>query len=166
LSGGDTGIELLEIDGLGITSGAAYAQTSTSLAASQGYGLNLSGLNPNAVGIDAIVNIEQDDIAQFTITTSGLSGYVDLNTGGMPTFDQTLTGSFPTAVDSDGRGTATTAHFNFDFYVVNSSTFLLLVTDTQIGTGIFELQNAAGAPGAVPAVEPLHPALHAAWQKK
>jgi hypothetical protein len=79
----------------------------------------------------------------------------------MTTFDQTLTGSFPTAVDSDGRGTATTAHFNFDFYVANSSTFLLLVTDTQIGTGIFELQNAAGAPGALAGVGPLHPAFNA-----
>ena len=48
-SGGGTGIQLLEIDGLGITSGAAYAQTSTSLAASQVYGLNLSALNLNEV---------------------------------------------------------------------------------------------------------------------
>jgi hypothetical protein len=120
LSGGGTGIQLLEIDGLGITSGAVYAQTSTTLAASQGYGLNLSGLNLNEVGINAIANIEQDDIAQFTITTSGLSGFVDLNTGGMLTFDQTLTGSLPAAVDSNGRGTAKTPSFGFDFYVVNS----------------------------------------------
>ncbi len=40
--GGGSGMQLLEIDGLGITSGAAYAQTSATLAASQGYGLNLS----------------------------------------------------------------------------------------------------------------------------
>jgi hypothetical protein len=160
LSGGGTGIQLLEIDGLGITSGAAYAQTNTTLAASQGYGLNLSGLNLNEVGVvNGIVSIEEDGIAEFTTTTSGLSGFVDLNPGsGMLVFDKTLTGSFPTRVDSNGRGTATTAVFGFDFYVVNSSTFLLLGTDTLIGTGIFELQNAAGAPGAEPGVSPLHPA--------
>jgi hypothetical protein len=70
-------------------------------------------------------------------------------------------------VDSNGRGTVATAPFNFDFYVIDSSTFLLLVTDTQIGTGIFELQNAAGSSGAVAGVSPLHPASHALaeWQK-
>ena len=47
----------------------------------------------------------------------------------MPTFAKTLTGSFPTPVDSKGRGTATTTSFDLDFYVVNSSTFLLLVTN-------------------------------------
>ena len=88
-SGGGTGIQLLEIDGLGFTSGPAYAQTSTSLAASQGYGLNLSALNLNEVGVNQIARIEEDDIAEFTATTSGLSGLVDLNTGGgMPTFGQ------------------------------------------------------------------------------
>jgi hypothetical protein len=151
-SGGGTGIQLLEIDGLGITSGAAYAQTSTTLAASQGYGLNLSGLTLNEVGVNEIAKVEEDDIAEFTTTMSGLSGFVDLHTDGMLTFDKTLTGSFPTTVDSNGRGTATTTSFDFDFYVVNSSTFLLLVTDTQIGTGIFELQNAAGSPGARPSL--------------
>jgi hypothetical protein len=78
----------------------------------------------------------------------------------MPTLGKTLTGSFPTPVDSNGRGTATTTSFDFDFYVVNSSTFLLLVTNAQtgkIGTGIFELQNAAGSPGAGPGVSPHHP---------
>jgi hypothetical protein len=157
--GGGSGMQLLEIDGLGITSGAAYAQTSTTLAASQGYGLNLSGLNLNEVGLNEIIGIEEDDIAEFTTTTNGLSGFVDINPGGgMLTFDKALTGSFPTPVDSNGRGTATTTPFDFDFYVVNSSTVLLLVTDTQIGTGIFELQNAAGTPGAEPGVSRLPPA--------
>jgi hypothetical protein len=147
VSGGGTGIQLLEIDGLGISSGAAYAQTSTSLAASQGYGLNLSSLSPNLVN-EQIIQIEEDYIAQFTTTTSGLSGSVDLHGSNLLAFDKALTGSFPAAVDSNGRGTATTTSFDFDFYVVNSSTFLFLVTDTQIGAGIFELQNPAGSPGA------------------
>jgi hypothetical protein len=85
--------------------------------------------------------------------------------GRMPTFDKALTGSFPTPADSNGRGSATTPLFDFDFYVVNSSTFLLFVTDTQIGTGIFELQN-ADSPGALPGISPLRPAFdaHAARQ--
>jgi hypothetical protein len=159
--GGGTGIQLLEIDDLGITSGGAYAQTSTTLAASQGYGLNLSGLNLNEVGVNEIANIEEDDIAEFTTTTSGLSGFVDLHVDGMLTFDKTLTGSFPASADRNGRGTATTPYFNFDYYVVNSSTFLLLVTDTQIGTGIFELQNAAGSPQTESGASTFHPAFHA-----
>jgi hypothetical protein len=169
LSGGAAGIQLLEVDGLGITSGAAYAQTSATLATSQGYGLNLSALNLNEVGVADVAALEEDGIAQFTTTTSGLSGTVDLNTGGgMLSLGKTLTGTFPAPVDSNGRGTVATAPFNFDFYVLDSSTFLLLVTDTQIGTGIFELQNAAGSSGAVAGVSPLHPAshAHAAWQKK
>jgi hypothetical protein len=148
LSGGGTGIQLLEIDGLGVTFGAAYAQSSTTLAASQGYGLNLSILSLSEVGVGEIVALEQDGIAQFTTTASGLNGLVDLNSGSTLTSGKTLTGSFPAPVDSNGRGTVTTPSFNFDFYVVNSSTYLLLVTDTQIGTGIFELQNAAGSSSA------------------
>ena len=68
---------------------------------------------------------------------------------------------FPTPADSNGRGSATTPLFDFDFYVVNSSTFLLFVTDTQIGTGIFELQNAGNSPGALPGISRLRPAFHA-----
>jgi hypothetical protein len=152
--GGGSGIQLLEIDGLGTTSGAAYAQTSTTLAASQEYGLNLSGLNLNEVGLDDVIGIEEDDIAEFTTTASNLSGLIDIHDAGTLTSDKTLTGSFPATVDSNGRGTASTSLFNFDFYVVNSSTYLLLLTDSQIGTGIFELQNAAGSTGAKSGVFP------------
>lgn len=148
VSGGGAGIQLLEIDGLGITSGAAYAQTSKILAASEEYGLNLRGLNSNLVGVNQIAQAEEDDIAQFTTTTSALSGFVDLHINNLLTFDKALTGSFPTAVDNNGRGTARTNYFDIDFYVVSSSTFVFLVTDTQVGTGTFELQNPAGSPGA------------------
>jgi hypothetical protein len=161
-SRGATGVQLLEIDGLGVTSGAAYSQTSTTLAAAQEYGLNLSDLYLNEVAVvNGVVSFEEDGIAEFTTTTSGLSGLVDLNPGGgVLTFDKTLTGSFPTTVDTNGRGTATTTSFDFDFYVVNGSTFLFLVTDSQIGTGIFEVQNVADAPGVRPGVSSLRPASH------
>jgi hypothetical protein len=35
--------------------------------------------------------------------------------GNMLTFDKALTGSFPTAADSNGRGTATTTYFDINF---------------------------------------------------
>ncbi len=161
-SNGVTGIQLLEIDGLGVTTGSAFLQSSVSLGASQGYGLNLSAVNSgNGSGA-----FEEDDIAQFTTTSSGFSGIVDINDEGNTTFDQALSGSL-TAPDSTGRGTATTtehgnAFISYAFYVVNSSTILFLETDTnQIGAGIFELQNASASPGAEPGIVTLRPAPQA-----
>jgi hypothetical protein len=142
-SNGITGIQLLEIDGLGVTSSAAYAQSGTSLAASQGYGLNLSGFNSNG---------EEDDIAEFTTTTTNFSGIVDLNDQGLTlTFDKTFTGTLPSAVDANGRGTATTNYFSYDFYVISSNAFILLEVDnSQVGLGVFEQQGAPGSAAAAP----------------
>ena len=59
------GLLLLEIDRLGVTTGAAYTQTAdATLAASQGYGMNLSGNNLSN-------SFEVDDIAEFTTATGG-----------------------------------------------------------------------------------------------
>ena len=68
------GVELLENDSAGALDGtlggAAYPQTSTSLAASQGYGLNLSGADLGS-GSES----EVDMIAEFSTDSSGgLSG--------------------------------------------------------------------------------------------
>lgn len=73
------GIQLLEIDSLGITQGAAYAQTATSFAAGN-YGLNLSGANTDNFGDVG----EVDDIAQFNATTAvapaiNMTGVLDEN---------------------------------------------------------------------------------------
>jgi hypothetical protein len=164
-AGGVTGVELLEIDSLGITSGTVYAQTATTLAASQGFGLNLTGINGSG---------EEDDIAEFTTSTTGFTGLVDLNdyVGGatQQTFDKALTGTFPSAVDANGRGTASTNFFTFDFYTLSSSTYLLLETDTtQVGEGIFEQQGGtSGIPADQPAASLMHQAFraHIAKQKK
>lgn len=158
-SNGVTGIQLLEIDGLGVTTGSAFVQSATSLAASQGFGLDLSAVNLGT-GTGAF---EEDDIAEFTTSSSSFSGIVDINDQGTVSPNQVLTGSF-TSPDSTGRGTATTtikssAFVSYTFYVVNSSTFLVLETDSnQIGTGIFELQNASASPGAQPGIVMLRPA--------
>ncbi len=161
-SNGVSGIQLLEIDGAGVTSGTAFVQTSTAQPGAQGYGLDLSAFN--------LTNgIEEDDIAEFTNSTSGFTGIVDINDDGSVSFDQSLSGTYPAA------GTATTTeHGNtfvsYNFYPVNASTFLLLETDgNQVGTGIFEQQNASGSPGtAQPGFSMLHTmvAPHAAMRHK
>jgi hypothetical protein len=157
---GGSGIQLLEIDGLGITSGAAYPQTSTTLAATQGYGLNLTGVNSGG---------EEDDIAEFVTTSSGFSGIVDLNDEGTLSFDKALTGSY-TAPDGNGRGSATTTnYFNFNFYVVNSSTYLLLESDaSQVGLGTFQQQSTPSSAAVQSPVSMLRPAFraHASRLKK
>jgi hypothetical protein len=169
-SNGVTGIQLLEIDSSatigfnGVTQGAAFVQTSTTLAATQGYGLNLSAINTNAGGTP----FEEDDIAEFVTTSSAFTGLVDVNDEGSTFSPQTLNGNY----SAGGAGyTATTTNFaNFNIYVVNGSTFLILEIDNnQIGAGIFELQNASGIPGAAqPAISILHaPASpHAALRRK
>jgi hypothetical protein len=151
-AGGANGVQLLEIDNGGITSGTAYAQTATSLA-SQGFGLNLTGFN----------SVEEDDIAEFTTSSTGFSGIVDLNDDGTTTFDKGISTSGFTPPDSNGRGQAVTNFFSFNFYTVNSSTVLLLEIDTtQVGLGAFELQSGSGATGAAQSPAALfHPVVHA-----
>jgi len=169
-SNGVTGVQLLEIDGL-LTSGVAYLQSSTTLAASQGYGLNLSAVN---VSNGAGAFFEEDDIAEFQATSSSFTpGIVDINDESSGTsYKQAFSGTY-TAVTT-GEYTATTTEagnpfVNFNFYAVNGSTFLLLEIDSgQIGTGIFELQNATGSPGAEPGISMVRsPAqAHAALRHK
>lgn len=151
-AGGVDGVQLLEIDNGGITSGTAYGQTAATLA-SQGFGLNLTGFN----------GVEEDDIAEFTTTSSGFSGIVDLNDDGATTFDKGISTSGFTAPDSNGRGQAVTNFFSFNFYTVNSTTCLLLEIDnTQVGLGMFEMQSGSGASSAAqPAASLMRPVMHA-----
>jgi hypothetical protein len=164
------GLLMLETDSLAVTTGAAYAQTSTALAASQPFGFNLS-----AVDLGNGSPFEEDDIAQFTTTSSGFGGIVDINDEGTTTFDQAFVGTYTATIDSTGRGTATTteagnAYVSFTFYAVSNTQFLVLETDTtQIGAGTFELQSAPGAGGAARAhIAMVHPVVraHGAFRRK
>jgi hypothetical protein len=152
------GIQLLEIDGAGITGGAALQQTTTSFAGSQGYGLNLTGANADG---------EVDMIAEFTATSSNMTGLYDVNNAGVTISDANLgTGTY--SVDSTGRGTASfpslqtnnnsaIGALDFNFYVVDGSTALLVETDNDSATG--NVQEAVGtlllqsASGAAPAIQ-------------
>jgi hypothetical protein len=147
--GANSGLLMLETDSIALASGAAFTQTSTTLAASQGYGLNLSAI---VIPGNFAAPFEEDDIAEFVTTSTGFSGIVDINDDGLTSFKQTLTGTYPFAVDSTGRGGANTNIFNYFFYVVNSTTFLLLEADgNQIGVGTFQLQNTPGSAAAAQA---------------
>lgn len=158
---GGSGVQLLEIDNAGITSGALYPQSSTALAAAN-YGFNLSAVNfSNGPG----ELFEEDDIAQFLTTSSGFSGAVDLNDEATLSFDKSLTGSFPNspAIDANGRGVATTTnYFNFTFYAVDASTFLVLEIDPgQTGIGTFQSQGAISTGSAArPVASLLRPMIH------
>jgi hypothetical protein len=145
------GVMLLEIDNgagssLGISQGNIYVQSATTLASSQGYGLNLSGANNNG---------EVDLIAEFTATGNTMSGLYDANNSGLLTANNSL-GNGTYSVSSNGRGSAqfpslqtnnnsVISALNLTFYIVNSSTVVFIEADgSQLATGAFELQNSSG----------------------
>ncbi len=152
------GVVLLEVDSLGgITSGTAYLQTSTSLASSQGYGLNLSG--DNRWG-------EADMIAEFTATSDDMTGLYDVNNSGALVSDQQFGTSNSSTSDTysvgtSGRGTAqiplqTTNNsilgtLDLTFYTIDGSNFIFIETDSnQVSTGVFEQQNSSSSTLAAP----------------
>jgi hypothetical protein len=151
----NAGIQLLEIDGSGITSGAAYAQGSTSLGTlPQGYGLNLTGLDSNG--------FEVDEIAEFTATTSGsLTGIADINDGGSLTPPGGVSlgsGTYTLDTPATGRGQISTSQFGLFFYVIDSSNVIFIETDASpVGLGAFELQTTPSAGAAEPAISMLRP---------
>lgn len=135
----DGGLLLLEIDGgagSGVTGGVALAQaTGASIAASQGYGMNLTG-------IDLFNFVEVDQIAEFKTTSTNMTGLIDSNDGGVLNTSN-LNGSY--TAGSDGLGSATFGNNNTPtgifFYSVDSSTALVLSTDSNaVEVGLFEVQ--------------------------
>jgi hypothetical protein len=154
------GLLLLEIDNTNIMSGAAYPQSSTAFSTSQGYGLNLSGIN---LGASTGTPEEVDDIAEFAANSTGTTvvGIVDENyaPSGGPIFDQALNGTY-VAPDANGRGqlsanAGNSSHstlnggFGLTFYTVDGSTFPFIESDNgQVATGVFVLQNSSAAAGA------------------
>ncbi len=151
-SGGGGGVLMLETDGLGaIMAGAAYAQSATSFAASQGYGLNLSGSN----------GAEVDDIAEFTAgsatSSPNVTGILDENDDGATNKPETLSGTYTPDSPATGRGSIvvpTLAYgileLDLEYYVVDSSTIIFIEGDTnQVSVGTFELQTPSNSSGAV-----------------
>lgn len=132
------GIELIEIDGNGVTSGVAFAQSSTALAASQGYAMNVSAENQN-------LGVEEDDIAEFTTTSSSFTGVVDVNDEGQQIIpSQRFTGTYSPDTPATGRGIFNSSNFGGVYYTVDNSDALFLELDpTQLGLGTLEAQSAS-----------------------
>jgi hypothetical protein len=136
---------MMEIDNGGSTNGVAYAQTATSLAASQGYGMNLSGANLNA-------GAEEDDIAEFTNNSGTFTGLIDFNDQGSSlSSGQKFSSTYLADSTVSGRGMVTAGSNSYDLvtYVVDSSTVVLLPIDnTLVGLGSFALQNSSAKANA------------------
>jgi hypothetical protein len=181
------GIELLEIDNAGITAGAAYSQSPSSLAASQGYALNLSGAYGTENEEDETEWLETDIIAQFSTNSSGISsGLYDANNLETGLISDLSLGASSAAYSNDsngdGRGTASFPNLqtnsnssvisalDFTFYTINSSSIVFIETDNgQVATGTLQLQSGSGSSGAIrPALSMVRPGLraHGALQKK
>jgi hypothetical protein len=127
------GLQLIEIDNAGLTAGVAFAQSATSIASAQGYGLNLTGVNTNG---------EEDDIAEFTNNNGTLTGVADFNDMGVLTPNQKFSGTYTADTTISGRGTITSSSFNLVSYVVDSSTTLFVEVDSsQVAIGSFVLQT-------------------------
>ncbi|MGA8273310.1 MAG: hypothetical protein WB919_17240 [Candidatus Sulfotelmatobacter sp.] len=157
------GILLLENDGDGISLGAAYAQTAgATFAASQGYGINLTG---TYLGANTDGQIEEvDDIAEITAASGGTAtGIIDENfdPDGGPTLGIPLSGGQYGAIGSTGRfglsataGTTTLSTleggFNLSLYSVDGITFPFVELDSgQVSTGVIVLQSPSSSSAGV-----------------
>jgi hypothetical protein len=131
----DGGIQLIEVDGSGVTSGVGFTQTSTALASGEGYGFDLTAVNMGST---------EDDIAEFTTTTSSLSGIIDVNDQGATSFKQQLTGTYTPDSPPTGAGVLSTNAFGGVYYTVDGSNALFIELDSsQLGVGALQSQNAS-----------------------
>jgi hypothetical protein len=170
------GVLLLEVDDDGLMSGAAYTQTAgATLADSQGYALNFSGItNPSASETGS--SSEVDDIAEFTAASGGnLTGIVDENSLVQTVVSLALTGTY-SEPDSNGRGqlsaTAGTSSsstlnggFLLTYYTVDGTTFPFIeMDDGEVAAGVFVEQSATSSSSAVAKSHAMyvpHPLVHA-----
>jgi hypothetical protein len=167
------GLLLLEIDQAGVATGAAYSQSaSATIAASQGYGLSLSGIYLGNSSAN-IPEAEVDDIAEFTTSSSGntISGVIDENStasvlDGFPTtfsapFVNNSTTSSTYTAPSGGRGqigaavgtssndTTLNGGFLLTYYTVDGTTFPFIETDGgQVSSGVFVQQDSSASASA------------------
>jgi len=132
------GVQLLEIETTqgvveGITQGTAFAQTNTTFATGQGYGLNLAAVNTNS---------EEDDIVEFTNTNNNLTGLIDVNDEGSTNNPSNFSGTYAPDSTNAGRGVINANDFTLATYTVDSSTTIgIEVDNSQLGLAVIGLQN-------------------------
>jgi hypothetical protein len=166
------GLLLLEIDDLGIATGAAYPQNATipTFASAQGYALDLTGSNPTAAEELDTSTVEVDDIAEFTAAVGGncttamaICGIIDENADpggselGEPLYGLALSSGTYGAIDNFGRygffadagnNNVTTLNGGFQLtaYAVDGTNFPFIESDGgQIATGVIVLQTPSSA---------------------
>jgi hypothetical protein len=155
------GLLLLEVDTAGITVGAGYTQTAgaTFGTASEGYGLNLSGINLSQ-------GVEVDDIAEFTANPTGtaITGIIDENytgaDGGQFLSEPFYNSSYTTPANGRGSITAYTGTssvpgtlnggFFLTYYPVDGTTYPFIEMDSgQVAAGVFVQQSTPGSSSAI-----------------
>jgi hypothetical protein len=156
------GVALIEIDGQGVTGGTAFAQTNTTFASGEGYGLNLTAVNSSS---------EEDDIAEFTNNSNTLVGLVDINDQG--SFGtQNFNGSYAADTTNPGRGVLTSNVFNLATYTVDSeNTIMIEMDNNQLGLGSIGQQAgtaSAGLAQRLASMKSIKPRdmVHKKWVKK
>jgi hypothetical protein len=132
------GVLLMEVDtgiNVGTASGVALAQQSgAAIAASQGYGLNMTGE-------DVANNVEVDEIAEFKTTSSAITGLVDVNDGGQVKTSN-FTGTYTTGTNGFGSASLNSGLAGMFFYAVDGSTLLFISTDSsQAALGMLQEQT-------------------------
>jgi hypothetical protein len=136
----DTGVDAL------VTSGVAMSQTSaTGLAASQGYGMNMTGF-------DLDNETEIDEIAEFTSSSSGITGLIDANDFGVANpSTSNFDGSYTAGSGGTGAATFTSGPLGGLFYygVSSSTLFALGIDSTDVVVGSIEGQTTPSASSAV-----------------
>jgi len=141
----NAGVQLLESDGVGFLDGAAVAQASgAAISSSQGYAMNLSAASANTGG-------EEDDIAEFSTTSTNFTGRLDINDQGALSSAQEYAGTYTVDSPATGRGELTSNAYNSGvFYAVDSSTLLFLDAGDGllVGTGTMLEQNAGSQSAA------------------
>lgn len=145
------GLLLLEVDPGGfttaVTGGSAMAQQSgATLNTSAGFGMNLTG--------EDVVNVsELDQIAEFKINGTAVTGLVDSNDfspgggGTVAAGTSNVTGTYTAPSNGTGAITFTSGGVAAIFYYpVDSSSALFISADTTQATmGILEVQSAPGS---------------------
>ena len=144
------GLQLLEIDGLGITNGVAYTQAATpALATGEGYGMNLSGVFLQNGGFTN----SEDDIAEFTNNNGTFGpGVIDFNEQGQSLlFKNTFQASYAADSSIPGRGVVTPSNNGYllTTYTVDGTTTVAVSMDpTLVALGVLAEQNATAKSNA------------------
>ncbi len=131
------GVQMLEIDSVVVSGGAAFAQTgmTTNASISGNYGYNLTGV---------AISGPSDSVAQFNADGNGhLKGSLDLNLAGALSPGLALSGTY--SLTSNGRGPLTIKSSSGTQYLVmygiSSSRAIFIEVDSNvIGLGAFEQQ--------------------------